>query len=484
MMKRYKMKHLTVLLLGILVITVSGCKKEERLNVLLIMADDLNCNIGAYGHHLVKTPNIDQLAREGMLFENAFTNFPLCGPSRASMMTGLYPDQSTMKKLRTLVRDRLPDVTTMSQNFMNNGYTAARVGKIYHYNNPKGIGTPGHDDPASWNHTVNPIGRDKFEEEKIFSLTPGRFGATLSWLAAEGKDEEQTDGIVAEEAIKLLKQYADGETPFFLGVGFYRPHTPFVAPGKYFDLYPREEIIIPEVPEGYLATLPAPAQHTLTRLKPQVDLSEEHALSAIQAYYACISFLDANVGRVLDALEAYGLKDNTVVLFVSDHGYHMGEHGHYQKMTLFEDSDRVPLIVSYPGQKFKGGVSKSIVEMIDFYPTLSELAGISYPDYTSGRSFLTVLEDPRKETRKSALTQLAGGHTLRTNAYRYTRWSDGGEGMVELYNRMNDPEEMMNLAGDASYEQIMAELDKELTQRIENASMVPEGITVLDPSME
>ena len=318
--------------LGVLVASVASSVAKP--NVVFIMTDDLNCELGSYGHPLFQSPNIDRLAEEGVLFENAYCNYPVCGPSRASFMTGLYPEQNGVTVLRRMFRKYVPDAVTLSQHFMANGYTAARVGKIYHYDNPRGIGTDGHDDPASWDVKINPRGRDKEEEDKIFSLRPGSFGATLSWLAAEGKDEEQTDGMVATESIRLMRQYAEAEEPFFLAVGFYKPHTPYVAPKKYFDLYDPSEITVPRIPEGYLDTLPEPARKSVTAFKNQIDLPEETARKAIHAYYATISFVDAQIGRVVDALEDLGLKEDTIVLFSSDHGYHMGEHGHYQKNTL------------------------------------------------------------------------------------------------------------------------------------------------------
>jgi len=456
----------------LLLIVVSG-EAQEKKNVLFIIADDLNCYLGSYGHQLAKTPNIDRLAEEGLLFENAYCNFPLCGPSRASMMTGLYPDQNNVKRNAILIRDRVPDAVTMTQVFMKHGYAATRIGKIYHYNNPGDIGTPGHDDPASWSHTINPRGRDKDEEDQIFSLVPGSFGATLSWLAADGTDEEQTDGIAATEAIAQLEKHAASGEPFFLGLGFYKPHTPFVAPKRYFQMYPRELIRVPEVPEGYLESLPEPAQRILTMRKPQIDLPDSLAVSAIQAYLATISFLDAQVGRVLDALEKSGLKDNTIVVFTSDHGYHMGEHGHYQKRTLFEYSARIPLIISYPGQRKKGQRTGSLVEMIDFYPTLCELAGLEYPENISGKSMVPVLNNPRKKIRKDAFTQtIFDGYSVVTDRYRYTRWGEGGEGMVELYDIRNDPGEMINLAGREKYERVMRKLDKRLTVRAEEAGKI------------
>jgi iduronate 2-sulfatase len=452
-----------------LLVAVSG-EAQEKKNVLFIIADDLNCYLGSYGHSLAKTPNIDRLAEEGLLFENAYCNFPLCGPSRASMMTGLYPDQNNVKGNAILIRDRVPDAVTMTQVFMNHGYAATRIGKIYHYNNPGDIGTPGHDDPASWSHTINPRGRDKDEEDQIFSLVPGKFGATLSWLAADGLDEEQTDGIVATEAIAQLEKHAASGEPFFLGVGFYKPHTPYVAPKRYFELYPRELIKVPVVPEGYLESLPEPARRMLTQKKEQIDLPDSLAVSAIQAYLATISFLDAQVGRVLDALEKSGLKDNTIVVFTSDHGYHMGEHGHYQKRTLFEYSARIPLIISYPGQKSRGKTTGSLVEMIDFYPTLCELAGLEYPEDISGRSMVPVLNNPRKKIRKDALTQTVfDGYSVITDRYRYIRWGEGGEGMVELYDIQKDPGEMNNLAAEEKYGKVMEKLDNRLTERIKAA---------------
>ncbi|HMR83942.1 MAG TPA: sulfatase, partial [Niabella sp.] len=336
------------------------------MNVLFIIADDLNCDLGAYDHYLVKTPNIDKLAKQGMLFTNAFCNFPLCGPSRGSIMTGLYPDQTGHYELRDYIRQHVPDVVTMSQNFMNQGYVAARVGKIYHYDNPNGIGTPGHDDSASWNERYYPRGIDKDIENKIFTLKPKAFGATLSWLAAEGNDEDHTDGKVALQAVELLKKYKERNTPFFLGVGFYKPHTPFVAPSKYFDWYNRNDIHVPQIDSNYFSTLPQPAVKSLTRFKDQLNLPDSLARCAIQGYYAVISFLDAQVGKVLHALDSLGLRDNTIVVFTSDHGYHMGEHGYYQKNTLFENSDRIPMIVSYPGMKQKGKVVIFSTHLMEF----------------------------------------------------------------------------------------------------------------------
>jgi len=462
----------------IVLVALSVCAtagEVRRRNVLFIICDDLNCDLGCYGHP-VSTPNIDKLALRGVRFEHAYCQYPLCGPSRASFMTGLYPPQTGILRNGVRLREALPDVVSISQMFIQEGYQAARVGKVYHYNVPRDIGTDGHDDPESWTHRVNPKGRAKAEESKVFSLIPGRFGGTLSWMAADGTDEQQTDGIAATESVKLLRGYAMNRTPFFLAVGLFRPHTPLVAPRKYFDLYPTERIRIPSVPQGYRDSLPAPAAKSVSRQKEQLDLSADLARQAIQAYRASISFADAQVGRILDALQKTGLEKNTVVILTSDHGYHMGEHGWWQKTTLFENADRIPLIISAPGMKARGKTTGSIAEMIDFYPTLAELCQLKAPEYLPGVSLVSVLDDPAATPRKDALTQYAGGHSLRTKYYRYNEWGPGGRDGAELYAHRTDPKEMHNLIHTADRALIEA-LAQRLHQRIVQASTVPAGLT-------
>lgn len=450
---------------------------EAKTNVLVLISDDLNCNLGSYGDPLVQSPNIDRLAARGVRFKNAYCQYPLCGPSRASFMTGLYPDQTLIHKNGVYVREHVPDVKTVPQMFRDSGYFAMRIGKIYHYNVPRHIGTGGHDDPYSWNHTFNPRGRDVEDEPLIFSLRPGNFGGTLSWLAADGTDEEQTDGIGATEAIEQLEKFAKTGRPFFLAVGLYRPHTPYVAPKEYFDLYPLEKIKVPQVPEGYFETIPESARKSLQRRKEQIDLPEELARRAIQAYYASITFADAQVGRILDALEATGLAENTIVLFTSDHGYHMGEHGHWQKTTLYENADRVPLIIAGPGVEAAGQSTDALAEMVDFYPTLAELCGLEPPSYVSGVSLVPVLNDPGARVRNSALTQYRNGYSLRTARYRYTEWGEnGGEG-IELYDHESDPVEMLNLAGGPEHAETVQKLSEQLRNRIVEVRKKPDGIT-------
>ncbi|KAA5543258.1 sulfatase [Roseiconus nitratireducens] len=454
--------------------TPAQVSSAERPNVLFLICDDLNCDIGCYGHPQVQTPHIDALANRGVRFANAYCQYPLCGPSRASMMTGWYPDQTLIHRNAIHLRERAPQALTVAQHFRDAGYLATRIGKIFHYNVPLHIGTGGHDDPYSWDQTINPRGRDVIDQDQVFSLRPGQYGGTLSWFAAEGDDQEQTDGIAADHAIERLEHHAGTGEPFFLAVGLYRPHTPYVAPTKYFDLYPIDEINVPTVPDGYLETLPKPAAQSITRKKEQVNLDPALAKQAIQAYRASITFADAQLGRILDALQRLNLSDNTIVLFTSDHGYHMGEHGHYQKTTLFENATHVPLILAGPGLH-RGGVAATMAEMTDFYPTLAELAGLPIPPMLSGTSLVPALQDPTQVVRESALTQFDGGYSLRTARYRYTEWGPDGAAGAELYDRRADPEELHNRADDEDLRQVRTQLSGQLRERIDQANRVPEG---------
>jgi uncharacterized sulfatase len=279
--------------------TASGAEPSPRkLNVLLIASDDLNTALGCYGHPMVQSPNIDRLAARGVRFERAYCQYPLCNPSRSSFLTGLRPDTTGVLDNGKRFRDNVPDAVTLPQLFQKAGYFVARVGKLFHYGVPNQIGTSGLDDPPSWQEVVNPKGRDVADEPKIFSIKPGSgFGATLSWLAADGADAEQTDGMGADAAIRLLEAHAAG--PFFLAVGFYRPHTPYVAPKSYFAKYPPETIRLVQEAGGGRDGVPAPA---LTVNPPNYGIDEDLQRQAIQAYFASISFMDAQVGRLLDAL--------------------------------------------------------------------------------------------------------------------------------------------------------------------------------------
>ena len=325
----------------------------DKPNVLFIAIDDLAPALRCYGNLIAKTPHIDRLAASGVRFDRAYNQLPLCNPTRASVMTGLRPDTIKVYDLDRHFRDEVPKAVTLSQTFMRNGWWAGRVGKIYHYNVPASIGTDGFDDPPSWQETVNPKGRDKADEALIFNAEPHRkISAALSWLAADGADEEQTDGMVATEAIKMMQSKRD--QPFFLGVGFFRPHTPYVAPRKYFEMYPLKDMRLPYAPKGDRDDIPTAAfAHNCP--VPHYGLDELTLRKALQAYYATISFVDAQVGRLMAALDRLKLADDTIVVLWSDHGYHLGEHnGVWQKRTLFEQASRTPLIIRAPGARGNG----------------------------------------------------------------------------------------------------------------------------------
>ena len=445
------MKKLTIILL----LAFLNGSLNAKPNVLFIAADDLSCALGCYGDPIAKTPHLDQLAASGVCFLNAYNQLPLCNPTRASVMTGLRPDTIKVYDLDRHFRNEVPDAVTLSQQFMKHGWWAGRVGKIYHYNVPAGIGTNGFDDPPSWQKTVNPKGRDKTDESLIFNAEPHRkISAALSWLAAEGRDEEQTDGMVATEAIKLMEEKR--EEPFFLAAGFFRPHTPYVAPKKYFDMYPLEDLRLPYAPANDRDDIPTAAfAHNCP--VPHYGLDELTCLQAMQAYYACVSFVDAQVGRMLDALERLQLSDRTIVVFWSDHGYHLGEHdGIWQKRTLFEQGARAPLIIRNPSSKGNGQPCRRIVEFIDIYPTLTELVGIPTPQAVEGHSLVALLDDPLTRWDRFAITQVLRpadhrldtavmGRSIRTERWRYSDWAEGKQG-VELYDHFADPMEFENLA--------------------------------------
>lgn len=445
------------------VVASAAAAATTKTNVLFIAVDDMNNDLGCYGNPVVKSPNIDALAHRGVRFDRAYCQFPLCSPSRSSIMTGLRPDTTRVFNLQYHFRQGLPDVVTMSQLFMRNGYYAARVGKIYHYGNPGDIGTSGLDDPASWQEVINPAGTDKTTlEPDVTNFTPQRgLGSAMAFLNdTKGRDEDHTDGRVATEAIRLLEKHK-GE-PFFLAVGFYKPHTPYIAPKKYFDLYPLEKIQVPEMPKGFTDGVPAAAL-SATKPWPNFGVTHEEARLTKQAYYAAISFVDAQIGRVVDALDRLGLRENTVIVFWSDHGYSLGEHGLWMKQSCFEESARVPLIIVPPGTKAGAGKGPSprLVELVDVYPTLADYAGLKAPANLAGASLRPLLAKPDAAWDRPAFTQVerAGfpGRSVRTPRWRYTEWDEGRQG-AELYDHENDPKEMKNLAADPKQVAVVAEL--------------------------
>jgi iduronate 2-sulfatase len=450
-----------------------------RRNVLFIISDDLNNLLGCYGDPVAKTPNIDRLAARGVRFDRAYCTYPLCGPSRNSMLTGLYPNSTGIVANSQIFRQTIPNQVSLSQAFRQAGYFAGRIGKLYHYNVPNSIGTDGHDDPASWELELNPAGVDRLEEHpKIKTLTPGQFGGTLSWYASPKGDAEHTDGKIAADAEWVLERCArQKDRPFFLAVGFFRPHTPYVAPEKpYFDLHPKSAMRVVQGVEQDQANKPAAA--LMSYKNEQNQLTDDLRRDALQAYYASISFLDAQVGRVIAALDRLGLAESTIVVFTSDHGYHTGEHGLWQKQSLFENSARVPLLIVAPGVSKPGTAAPTPVSHLDLYPTLAELAGVKAPANLQGQSLVPILTNVSAKGRGWALTQVMrgggggggkkkaavgrfAGYSFRTERWRYTEWGEGAQGR-ELYDYTADPQELTNLASLPAHAATVADLSRQL----------------------
>ncbi len=460
----------------------AGKDKSARMNVLFITVDDLNTALGSYGHPLVKSPNIDRLATKGVRFDRAYCQFPLCNPSRASFMTGRRPDTTRVFTNQTHFREALPGVVTLPQMFTRQGYFAARVGKLYHYGVPNSIGTDGHDDPASWELEMNPAGVDRLEEHpKIFSLTPGQFGGTLSWYASPKSDAHHTDAKIAAGAEWILEHCAkEKDRPFFLAVGFFRPHTPYVSPAPYFAMHPEAKM---PVAQAFSDNQPGVPKAALGSYKKEQDkLTDDLRRQARQAYNASISFMDAQVGRVMTALDRLGLAENTIIVFTSDHGYHVGEHGLWQKQSIFEESARVPLLVVAPGVSSKGGAAGAPVSHVDIFPTLAKLCGVKPPANLQGQSLVPILKDPAVKGRGWALTQVVRGggirrfgaspatgddgnrffgYSLRTPRWRYTEWDEGKQGR-ELYDHDADPKELTNLAEKTEHAATVTQLSEQL----------------------
>jgi iduronate 2-sulfatase len=459
---------------------------QQRPNVLLIVSDDLNNALGCYGDPRIKTPNLDRLAQRGVLFERAYCSYPLCGPSRNSMLTGLYPNSTGIIQNQQIFRQSIPDHICLPQAFRQAGYFVARIGKLYHYNVPNSVGTDGHDDPASWELELNPAGVDRLvEQPQIFSLRPGQFGGTLSWLASQHPDSQHTDAMLAEGASWVLERCQQHrERPFLIAVGFFRPHTPYVAPrDPYFDYYPPADLPVVEGVAEDQADIPPAA--LASRLREQDEMPDDLRRQARQAYYASITFMDAQLGKLLDTLDRTGLADSTVIVFTSDHGYHLGEHGLWQKLSLFEQSARVPLLIVAPGVSQQGTRVEVPVSHVDIYPTLSELSGVTAPSSLQGQSLVGLLKDPQAPSRGWALSQVQRGakvrqpraegeaasaepffgYSLRTPRWRYTEWDEGREGR-ELYDHDSDPNELRNLAADPNHAATIEQLRQQLAAAV------------------
>jgi len=467
-------------------------------NALFIAVDDLNTRIGCYGDPIVKTPNLDRLASWGVRFDRAYCQFPLCNPSRVSLLLGRYP---TSTETVDFAWPALlgPDWVTLTEHFRKSGYQVQLLGKIYHFD--KGLmkrwsaeEPPGDEYPPDWSagekwvrksqevHARMLADLTRYEPYRTLAPPSSNFGKMLrTWANVFGpvpNEEEKgaearakayewtADVKNAKEAVKLLEQWAGSDKPFFLGVGFYKPHVPLRAPKRFFDLYDPGKI---PLPEDFAPTPSADGSVPLYALRENLDLfyaervSEQRAKEAIAAYYACTSFADEQLGHVLDALERSGQRDNTIIVLWGDHGWHLGEKGMWAKGTLFEPSAHAPLIIVDPRRKTAGQVCSRPVEFVDIYPTLVEMCGTTMPPGLEGTSVIPLLDNPKAAWDRPAFTLVARedwlGRSVRTGHWCYTEWDEGRRG-VELYDLQADPHERKNIAHDPAQAGIVDKLSK------------------------
>jgi len=428
-----------------------------KLNVLYIVADDLNCNLGCYGHAVVQTPNIDRLASRGVRFDRAYCNYPVCNASRTSFLSGRRPDTTGIVDNVTPPRTFLKDAVMLPEHFRRSGYTTIKVGKIFHTGKE-------FEDPRSWDMDIVENATSKKPPEEQILRKQGKSGVVL-----KADDADTWDGFVARRAAELVEQSAKGDKPFFVAAGFRRPHSPYIAPEKYFALYDPQRLEPRSGPAAHLKQVPDLA---LTYRLGAAKFPEKQPGETMASYYASISFMDAQVGVLLATLDRLKLWDNTVVVFHSDHGYHLGEHGGlWHKMCLFEETTRVPLVVAAPSKK-SGVASPRLVELVDVFPTLAQLCCLSQPPGLEGTSFLPLLNDPQQPWKQAAFTVVSRGtnidatksldstkmgRTVVTDRWRYTQWHDGSS---ELYDHDADPFEYANLAKDSTKSAAREELQR------------------------
>lgn len=456
--------------------------QRRRSNVFMIAVDDWNDWVGALGGHpQVKTPNMDRLAASGLLFTDAHTAAPICNPSRTALLTGRRPATTGIYgNDETPWRNQLPDVVTLPQHFRANGYRAMGGGKVFHHGK-------GFNDPKSWDEYFfwNPKGEangwfDNYsfppdpEPKRPVTPMPSVSWRNFDWAPLAVRDEDMPDYKVASWACEVLGRRH--EKPFFLAAGMFRPHIPWFVPQKYFDMYPLESIVLPAVKEDDLADVPPFARRVALNQHSRHDLvvSSGNWKKAVQAYLACISFSDAMIGRMLDALEKSPERDNTIVVLWSDHGYHLGEKWHWHKQSLWHRATHVPLIMAVPGVTKAGTRCQRPVGLIDLYPTLTELAGIGTPGALDGVSLRPLLTEPERSWERPALvTYGRGNHAVRSERWSYIRYHDGGE---ELYDRRQDPQEWINLAGRAELAGVKNELRRWVPTQEAPGDSVPTGV--------
>jgi iduronate 2-sulfatase len=473
------MKTVTVFVLALFAMPCV-CKADDRFNVLFIISDDLTATaLSCYGNTVCQTPNIDSLADRGTRFTRAYCQGTYCGPSRASFMSGYYPHATGVLGYKN-PRPQIGDRATWSEHFKNNGYYAARVSKIFHMGVPGGveIGTDprkhdnfnGADDERSWTQRFNSPGPEwkapgdgETLENNPDGKKPVVGGNTFVVVEADGDDMVHSDGKTSAKAAELLQQHR-GE-PFWIGVGFVRPHVPFVAPRSYYPPFlPYEKMTLPEKIEGDWDDIPKAGINYKTSLNMKMDLRRQK--KAMGGYYASVAFMDAQVGKVLDSLKRNGLEDNTIVIFTSDHGYHLGEHDFWAKVSLRDESASVPLIISVPGKQ--PAVCDSFVELLDLYPTISSLCGLDVPERLQGKDISKMLDDPTATVRDAAFSVAPSrkGLLLREDKWAYIQYKEDASGGIELFDTVADPKQYTNLADSEDHKSVVKRLQAKLAKKL------------------
>lgn len=499
---------LTILLIFLIAWLLTLCSTSDNYkhpNILFIAVDDLRPELGCYGTKYIKSPNIDRLAEDGIVFTQSFCQSAVCNPSRASLLTGLRPDRIKVWDLKTDFRDTSPEVVTLPQHFRNNGYHTVGIGKIFHNTLP---------DSLSWSepklhikgYPFDPdaVYRDEknvasIEERKKMIIEEGKeqryidrigewYLKDVAYEIVDGPDNIYFDGAQTDVALKKIEELANSEKPFFFAIGYYRPHLPFNVPKKYWDMYVRENIPLAE--NDYLPkSSPLMAINNLRELRGYTDfktithpsdgkLSEEQSRALKHGYLASVSYIDAQVGKLLNKLKELKIDDNTIIVLWGDHGWKLGEHGSWCKMTNYNIDTNAPLIFSTPTLKGKGIKSKQLVEFVDIYPTLCDLAGLPIPKSLEGISAVPLFDDPSRLWKKAAFSQFLRegiwvapdgieymGYSVRTEKYRYTEWVNWESkelAAIELYDQNLDPDENINVANIEEYKTIVTEYAEKL----------------------
>ena len=435
-------------LFAVLLFAVVPLLTAAQPNVLLIISDDLNNRLGCYGDATVKTPNIDRLAARGVRFDRAYCQYPVCNPSRSSFLSGLRPDTTRVMRNHTSTRDNLPDAVMLPQFFRQHGYNSFASGKVFH---------TGVSDPPSWDTDIAEVILTPKKEQRVErgGKTAQEARKSFEWINVTLRADQLPDHQVALDVVRLIEESLKGEKPFFAAAGFRRPHLPYIAPSEFFAMYPAAAMPLPDEPRKHLADIPPLALMYDPASTPN---SHKDQRAAMAAYFACITFMDAQVGVLLDAMDRLKLWDNTIVIFMSDHGYHLGEHaGMWHKGSVFEESSRAPLIVVAPGAQ-RGAVSPRLVEYVDIYPTLVDFCGMKVPADLEGTSFAPLLTEPERAWKQAAFSQVLMpakprdkmGRSLRTERWHYIEWNDGQDGL-QLYDPSDDPHEYVNLAYDPKH---------------------------------